>query len=938
MTVNAHAPVLGLAAILCGHAAAATFTVSFDPAAPALTNGWNLEQTSEEATRSTTQPGGRKFAPKGKSETLSIESPVYDADIRAVALSAWGSGINAGNVSRITVSGRANAASDYVELFSRTGLANTLAQNEPEDRFAVTNDIACRQLKIAYTKDVGNWILAKVTITDDAVRAETPTNLRIETVDAAARRVRVTWDMPNGVTESDCRTFTTVPTGGLAAVPAEDILWHRSFADVPASKTTKKLTAAELAAFGLGDWETETVRQTKVAGALLIGWENHTSGALTTPPLGADIPNGSTLVLRAAKHETKSGVLPVYARVGNATSCVATVTIDQTPRDYPIALPALAAADRLTIHSATNTATEKTLVYGLAVCAPNTYVAEGLTINAPTDVQALDRNAIELIVPPEGTNLYLEVRTRLGTEASDWSQPFPVTLAASDAGGDANGGTDDGNAPPTADGLAAPARVCAERLADGRVRLGWEPPVGATNVQIRIWSRTASGGLAEAMADEVLWRETFTAAPATNSTIAVDSVGKWDRYTDGGTNSWAWETCSAVYLATVAGAVRIGKSEGAGTLATRPLGQEGERPTLVVTARRAVTTAGTDLHAVFVAGDGTTNALADATLTDEFSEHVWPLAFTLSESDALVIGSPTKKKDGRMLVSDIALVRAYTPVSYTTNDSLFADLGPVSTFDWEPPDEAALFVSLRAQDTNGRESPWSEPFTLNPTALGDWHDRHVTMTNETADVPFRPEDLPKTDKGRNLSTTPFRGLLQGEEVFELGNRDATKQLSSGLYVCTNVFAHDWAVLVPSSPKNAADVRNAELRLAVRTGDYAARRLDVSGVFAQLNATNTQEKVLCVQWRQIAPDGRASEWATLADYKSTYSATNAAPDLAATVSDVTGSANLHAPRGATVEARVYCRKENDSGREAPLGFRDFRVRVFGKGPSLLFVIR
>lgn len=514
------------------------------------------------STRSTTQPGGRKFAPKGKSETLSIESPVYNADVRAVALSAWGSGINAGNVSRVTVSGRANAASDYVELFSRTGLANTLDKNEPEDRFVVTNDIACRQLKIAYTKDVGNWILAKVTITDDAVRAETPTNLRIETVDAAARRVRVTWDMPNGVTGSDCRTFTTVPTGGLSAVPAKDILWRRSFADVSASKTTKKLTAAELAAFGLGDWETEAVRQTTVAGALLIGWEKHTSGALTTPPLGADIPNGSTFVLRAAKHETKSGVLPIYARVGNVTSCVATVTIDQTPRDYPIALPALAAADRLTVHSATNTANEKTLVYGLAVCAPNTYVAEGLTTNAPTAVQALDGNAIELIVPPEGTNLYLEVRTRLGTDASDWSQPFPVTLAASDAGGDANGGTDEGDDPPTTDGLAAPARVCAGRLADGRVRLGWEPPVDATNVQIRIWSRTASGGLAEAATDDILWRETFTAAPATNSTIAVDSVGEWDRYTDGGTNGWAWETCSAVYLATVAGPCASGKRRG----------------------------------------------------------------------------------------------------------------------------------------------------------------------------------------------------------------------------------------------------------------------------------------------------------------------------------------------------------------------------------------
>lgn len=937
MTVNAHVPVLGLAAILCRHAVAATFTVSFDPAAPALTNGWNLGQTAEQKSGSATQPGGRKFAPTEKGDTLFLESPVYDADIRAVALFAWGSGINAGNASRVTVYGRANAASAYVELFSRTGLANTLAQNEPEDHFAITNDIACRQLKIAYTKDKGTWILAKVTITDDAIRAETPTSLHIETIDAAARRVRVTWDMPDGVTESDYRTFTTVSTGGLSAVPAEKMLWRRSFADVPASKT-RVLSTAELAALGLGDWETETVRQTTVAGALLIGWEKHASGSLTTPPLGADIPDGSTLVLRAAKHETKSGVLPVYARVGDATSCVATVAIDQMPRDAPITLPALTATDRLIVHSATNTANEKTLVYDLAICAPNAYVAEGVATNAPTAVQALAGNAVELIVPPDGTNLYLEVRTRLGTEASAWASPFPITLVASDAGGDANGNGGETGNPPGTDALAAPARVCAGRLADGLIRLGWESPAGATNVQIRIWSRTVSGGLAEAAADDVLWRETFSAAPATNSTIALDKADKWDRYTDCGANGWAWETCSAVYLAAVVGALRIGKSDSSGTLATRPLGCAGEGLTLVVSARRAVTSAGTDLHATFVAGDGTTNTLAEATLTDEFVEHAWPLGFARTASDTLVLGSPTKKKDGRMLVSDIALVRAYTPVSYATNDCLTTDLGPTSEFDWTPTDEAGLFVSLRAQDANGRESPWSEPFALEPTALDNWHDRHVTMTNETANVLFRPEDLPKTDKGRDLSTTPFRGILQGEEVFALNNRDATRQLSSGLYVCTNVFARDWAVLVPSSPANATDVRDAELRLAVRTGDYAARHLEVSGVFAQLNATNTQEKALCIQWRQIAPDGTAGEWAALTDYKSTYTATNATPDLAATVSTVTGAADFHAPRGATVEARVYCRKENDSGREAPLGFRDFRVRVFGKGPSLLFVIR
>ena len=925
---------VGLVAAASGLASAASWTVSFDPAAPVRADGWDFGQTGEQASRSATQPGGRKFAPKNAGDTLSVESPVFDANIRAVALSAWGNGINAGNTSRVAVFGRADAAADYVEIFSRTGLANALAANEPEDQFAVPDGFVCRQLKIAYTKDKGTWILAKVTITDDAVRAAPPTNLRTETIDAAARRVRVTWDMPSGVTESECRTFTTVATGGLADVPAESLLWRRSFADVPAAKTTRLLTADAFAALGFAGWEAETVRQTTVAGALLVGWEKHAAGSLTTTPLGVDVPEGSTLVLRAAKHETKAGILPVYALVGGVTSCVANVAIDATPRAYPIPLPALAAADRLLVHSATNTANEKTRIYDLAVCAPNAYVAEGVATNAPTTVQTFSGNAVALVVPPDGTNLYLEARTRLGADVSDWTPPFPVTRAASGTGGDS--GDDDPT--PSSDGLAAPTRVRAGRLKDGALRLGWEPPAGATNVQIRIWSRAASGGLAAAAADDILWRETFASAPATNSTIMLNKADKWNLYADQGAGGWAWEACTAVYLAPEAGALRVGKSNGAGGLATRPLGQAGKGLTLVVTARRAVTSAGTDLHAAFVSSDGTTNALAEATLTDTFEEHAWPLADALDASAALVLGSPTEKEDGRMLVSDIALVRTYTPVVFASNDCLSADLGPATSFDWTPPDAPSLSVSLRAQDAAGRESPWSEAFALDPAALGDWHDRHVKMTNGTATVCFRLEDLPTTETGRDASTSPFRFLLQGEEVGELRTRDATKQLSTGVYVCTNVFAHDWAVLVPRAPDGKDDLRDAELRLAVQTGIYAARRLELAGTFAQLNATNTQEKTLALQWRQIAPDGTAGAWTTLATYTSAYTATNAPPDLAVTQQEISGAVDLHAPHGATLEARVYCRKAPDSGREAPLGFRDFRIRLRCAGPSFLFVIR
>lgn len=102
-------------------------------------------------------------------------------------------------------------------LFSRTGLSNRLVVNEPLDTFTIPEGTVCRQLRIAYTKDAGTWILAKVTITDDAIRAVPPVNFRTETLDADQRRVRVSWDMPDGVTDSIWRTFTTVPAGGISA-------------------------------------------------------------------------------------------------------------------------------------------------------------------------------------------------------------------------------------------------------------------------------------------------------------------------------------------------------------------------------------------------------------------------------------------------------------------------------------------------------------------------------------------------------------------------------------------------------------------------------------------------------------------------------------------------------------------------------------------------
>lgn len=907
---------------------ASIWTVSFDPAGPVSTNGWNLGTTTPQPVKSSTQPGGRKFEP-AKGATAMMESPLLAADVRAVALSAWGNSLNA--ASKVEVRGRADATSPYLILFSRTGLSNKLVENEPLDTFTIPEGTVCRQLRIDYTKDAGTWILAKVTITDDAIRAVPPVNFRTETVDAAQRRVRVSWDMPDGVTDSIWRTFTTEPAGGISA---SSPLWRAPFNTVPAAATTRKLNAAALSALGFAEWDATNIRQTPVAGALLIGWNAHTSGTLSTPPLGMDIVKDSTLAVRAATRDTDSGIMPLYIVSGGITSRIADVAVKKTPQTYAVPLPALAASDRILLHSCTNKATEQTFVHDLAICAPGTYVPEYVLTNACSDAAQLTGHAVELTVPRNGTTLWLEVCTTHADMASDWSKPFGVTLADAETGG-GDGGE---KPPPDPSDLAAPTRIRAGLLPDGTVRIGWDSPNGATNVRLRAWSCTSSGGLAETAESDILWRETFASAPATNSSIALNTEAKWNLYSDLGAGGWAWANCSAIYLAPEAGTLQIGKTDGAGTLTTRALGIAGDGLTLVATARRRTTSSGTDLRAALVSQTGKTNWTGSATVGDTFAECAIPLSAPLAVGDTLVLSSPTNKSDRRILLSDVALVRNYMPITLSTNELLAADMGTRTVYDLPArTDGGSSFLALLAEGPDGRTSTWTAPFALDPALLDPWRDRQVVLCGGSVTATLAPT-LPASAGGLDASETPFRFLLDGEEVDTVSFRDVSKQLNIGIYVCTNVFEADWIALVPGSPTGTSDVRDAEVRLSVATETFAAQRIELTGIFAQLGAVNRMEKSLSLQWRVIAPNGMAGDWTDCGRFQSTYTTADTQPDLAGTIARVTGTANLQAPTGATVEARILCLKGNNSGREAPLGFHDFTVRVWGRSGKFWIVVR
>ena len=697
---------------------AATFTVDFNPDSPAHTNGWDFGTTVTNGTKSGTQPGGRKFAP-GKANSASIESPLYPSSISSVALSAWGSGINSGNTSKLEVFGRATTSDDYQHLFTRISLANTLAGNEPYDKFTITDDLVptdfvCHQLKITYTQDIGSWTLATVTLTDDSAS-------------------------DGGETEGD---------------------------------------------------------------------------------------------------------------------------------------------------------------------------------------------------------------------DSD-----------GDTGGD--GETDDGAT------LAAPGDVRAGLLPDGRIRLGWTTPDGATNVTLRLWTLATEGGLAESEADDILWRETFVSAPATNSSVAVSDDEKFALYTDKKSDGWDIGHCVKVSLAPDAGAVKIGTGEKFGALVSKALDLSAENLTLVVTAKHYGDNPNVILRTASLAADGSsadgsseavvTNELGQTTLTADFAEYAFPIKRSPTGNAALLIESLRGTSDkGRVILDDIALVRSYTSVQTVTNEVASLDLGADDDeHELDAADGVVRYVALCAQDATGASSAWTETLTLDPDTLGEWKDRHLTLNSRgkvamTLDWTALPA---ATDAKLDVSDSPFRFLIDGAERLEISrNKDVTKSFSVGVYVCTNVFERDWIVLTPYSAETKADVRTAEMRVAIETGEFAVRRLAISGMFAQLGASNTDERALEFQWRCLVTDAAtkvvtATDWQAFngtSGFATTYTAADVAEDadfgakLRETITNVTAEATLRLPdgtrpkAGARIEVSILNRRGIDQ-KEAPLGFREVSISAESGDSGAIFLV-
>lgn len=486
----------------------------------------------------------------------------------------------------------------------------------------------------------------------------------------------------------------------------------------------------------------------------------------------------------------------------------------------------------------------------------------------------------------------------------------------------------------------APSNFRAGLLPSGKVRLGWEIGETVTNVVLQTWTLGTVGGITETASDDILWRETFQNAPATNSTIQVNTAAKLSLYTDRGAEVWDSSRFSRVMLSPVASSIQLGAAKKAvGSMATFFLDLDAQEATLVITAQYgSPERSGVRLHAALLDGAGATNELGVTTLTPHWVEYAFPVSLARDKSLLLYseIGSP---QDGRVLLDDVAIVQNYKPTTIVTNALTTLNLGAIKEYDLSSDARAGLYVRVAAMDESGETSDWSQTFFVHGDSIANWRDRCLAFDEDgQIESALKIEEIPLATEAKiDIAEEPFRFLIDDEEELTIArNKNVEKVTSVGIYACTNVFSRDWIALVPSAAERVKDVKTAEVRVVVKTGENALERLSFSGLFAQLAAKNTSKRTFLFQYRVTPTDGEMGDWIPFGAFESTFTSADVAPNLESTVKECSFETAVNAPWGAVVEARIVVEKRKDE-KIAPLGFSSLVFRAQRRpAPFVIFL--
>ena len=561
-----------------------------------------------------------------------------------------------------------------------------------------------------------------------------------------------------------------------------------------------------------------------------------------------------------------------------------------------------------------------------------------------TALKTFECHQIKISYTKDGGSLVVSTLTITDDREAETTEAGEIVENATGDGEteDDGGGTSGGDSKGGETKIAAPTGVRAGKLPDGKIRLGWTTPDAATNVTLRVWTLSKSGGLAVITDSDILWRESFTNAPAeslnNNTAISEKNLSK---YMDNDETVWDVERFIKVFPYTVAGTIKIGTGDFAGALVTKPLNISGDGLALVVTAKRTDENPNVVLHAAVLSPDATTtNDIGQTTLTDDFAEYAFPIENTFDATDALLIESLGPSNDRRIIIDDIALVKNYTPVTVTTNEVIRVNLGDEIDEYELAASNVVRYAALCAQGANGETSEWTSPLALDLATLEEWKDHHLTLNSHgKAEATLDIETLPdETDDKYDVANEPFRFLIDGlEQTFINKRRDVRTKLTKGIYICTNVFEKNWITLIPASVDTVSGSSEAEMRVAIESGEFSVRKISLSGTFAQLNVSNNVERSILFQRRWITKDGKDPEWTTFDSFKTRYTSADAAPDLSSTMTNITATAQFRAPTGARVEVRIVNRRRQDE-KEAPIGFRDLVLRAESAPRAIIIVIR
>ncbi len=221
----------------------------------------------------------------------------------------------------------------------------------------------------------------------------------------------------------------------------------------------------------------------------------------------------------------------------------------------------------------------------------------------------------------------------------------------------------------------------------------WADPVdGAAGYRLTMYTNVTVG----ASAGQNNWIETFDAIATTTST----STKLTDSHIKNADNPTSWSWNDSVYLSSVAGTVRVGKSEGgSGELIASGLATAGGTH-LRLRASRYGKDEGQNLRVSFVCS-GVTGAVEMVELKSAMADYYLPLS-GVGAFDAVVLKSvpASSSKDARTLVDCVALVTGYEP-GVTERVEACSWFSEVPRFGIEGAFQVEASLAVRAVATSG---------------------------------------------------------------------------------------------------------------------------------------------------------------------------------------------------------------------------------------------